>query len=216
MKTISSCFGFSLLALLAACGGSSSQPDPATAGPQPATTTTPSTLAALVTSTGACGARPKKLVDPRSYPAPTDAGPINVGAADIVVSGGKVYYTTYAVQDRGPLEDAFVSGEIFQVPVVGGTPASVASGSLFTGLAVTPSSLLVSAASIGSSGGVDRVLSLPLAGGPAETLVTLGNNVASGYGLVTDGTSVYFGDSDGVQVVTIPPSGAAASAPDPR
>ncbi len=153
---------------------------------------------------GRCGSTPRMLVSPSTFPVPTDAGPVSAGVGSIVASASDLYYTIYVVQANGAgLSNAYLAGSVMRIPLGGGQPTQVASGYFFGLPVLGATSVFFKASNAYPNNGSDAIVSVPLAGGPPTTVLTLASNDPLLNGLATDGTFVYFGDQDGVEAIPL-------------
>lgn len=139
--------------------------------------------------------------------APADGG---FAAATIIAAASDLYYVCLPSHpgcvDNGPFN-------LMRIPLGGGQPTLLATATNgFRGSALTGTSLIVGETN--PTG--DAIISVPLNGGPPSTVVTLPftslTSARLGSGFATDGTFVYFGDTQGgVEAMPLAPdSGSPA------
>jgi hypothetical protein len=135
----------------------------------------------------------------------------------MIASSYDLYYVIFVEEPLDGGNGNTFSSSVMRVPLAGGEPTQVASGSVFGQPILTATSVLVLGGSILPSGG-DAIVSIPLSGSPSTPIVALATNSVLVNGLATDGTFAYFGDQNGLQaarlgsdsaLVTIVPGGNA-------
>jgi hypothetical protein len=187
---------------------------------------------------GRCGATPRLLVSASSYPVTPGATDVHVSA--IAVEGSDVFYVLSEWGGLGPTandagsgavtdpqsDGGFVipsggsvvlipqaAGAVMRVPVAGGQPEQIAGGYMFGAPALTSTSMILAEANVvdgGVSGGA--IVLVPRDGSPPTTLAATSDWLV-GFGRpppVTDGTSVYYVDELGVEVIPASPDSAGA------
>ncbi|HEY4395875.1 MAG TPA: hypothetical protein VGP64_17545 [Polyangia bacterium] len=155
----------------------------------------------LVTDNGRCGPNPKVLVPAGSYPQMSDAGAVPFTVGSMTLDGSDLYVVL------APAAPGATSGEVMRVSTRGGSPVLVAEGYLFDPPAFTPSSVIL--------GYVDpkvNAASIVTFARTGNGEVTVANLTALSAPPVTDGVSVYFVDSAGVESV---PLDSPTAAPTP-
>jgi hypothetical protein len=151
-----------------------------------------------------CVATPQTIVSPSQLPShPSDT---NVVIGGLTATPAGLYYATSTIrQDRA---GTFVAGSLWRIVSGEGSPVQVADGALFMTPVLMATSLLLG--ELGLNGFPDVIATLPLAGGPPRTIYTLSNQDIIFSPPVTDGTSVYFIDPEGIVSVPLDPDAGAA------
>lgn len=144
-----------------------------------------------------CGPSPTMLVNASSYPVPTDAGPVDVGVALLVVDGADLYYVLSVLGTEGA-HRPFLAGAVMRIPVGGGPPTTFATGYVFTRPVFTSTQVIVEADNAWPNQDINRIVSIPRGGGPPTTLIKLEESTTFP---VTDGKLIYFADSAGAHAI---------------
>jgi hypothetical protein len=152
--------------------------------------------AATATASALCGPTPRRLVDQADLPAPPAGA--SVGLWPIRATSAGIYYSVWFAS-QAP-SGAYVGGSLWRVPLAGGPPQQVASGTLFGRPVVTGQELLVDEGGIGDA---MRIALFPLSGGAPRTIFTLSSQAGAPLSLTTDGTSVFIADNVGIQAVPL-------------
>ena len=179
------------------CGGSGSS---GPAGGQPA---------AVAPADGRCALTPHMLVSQSSLPGVSDSGSVTVSVDTLVAGPSNLYYVVDVLQ-VGVIMSVYTAGSLMSVPLAGGASTMLASGYLFGVPVLTATSLLVPELNAYPNQGTTGIVSFPLVGGPATTIVDSGF-VGSPTSLATDGTNLYFADDNGIQIAPISPAADAGT-----
>jgi hypothetical protein len=160
----------------------------------------------LEAQNGRCGPTPHLLASAAVFPAPDAAG-YQSEIAGMAVDGADLYFSA-AIGPIGPApaQAPTMTGALMHVSTFGGAATQMASGYVFAAPAVvTPTSVIVEATNTSSI----NILSVPRSGGAAAPLVTLIDDTLLTQP-VTDGTSVYFTASAGIESVPLAPGASPA------
>lgn len=168
----------------------------------------------LEAQNGRCGPTPHLLVSAAAFPAP-DAGGYGPGIAGMALDGSDLYFAVMlAPIGPAPAQAPTMAGALMHVSTFGGTATQIATGYVFPRTpVVTGTSVIAEATTVSSTASSINILSVPRSGGAATPLVTLIDDTLLTLP-VTDGTSVYFTASAGVQAVPLTP-GASPAIPAP-
>lgn len=158
---------------------------------------------ALMPQTTRCGPTPRLLVSAASY-WPADAGAPVASIVGMALDGSDLYFSVVL-----PPAAAVPQGALMHVSTNTGAVTQLADGYEFQTPIVTPTSVIVGV--IAPSTYLGGILSVPRNGGAATPVATFNDGLLRYLPPVTDGTTVYFVDSAGVQSVPLTIGAAPAS-----
>jgi hypothetical protein len=167
---------------------------------------------AVSTTDGRCGTTPRLLVSASTFPRPaSDAGNLELAVLGLVASASDLYYVISLAENNGRLFSPILAGSVLRVPLRGGPPTLVASGSIFTKPVLTASSVLLGERNAYPNGNRDAIVSIPLPGDATSGGAMLASMDTLIAGPVTDGNNVYFADSAGIEAVSLADGSTAAT-----
>jgi hypothetical protein len=162
----------------------------------------------LVTDNGRCGPTPKLLIGASAYQGAADASGVQDGVSSMAVDGQDLYYVLSAQAAPG-FPAVSGAGAVMRISTYGGTPTQIAEGAAFETPAFTPTSVLLAEMGVGASAGEVYIVSVPRDGSAPAILGTVATTQLL-TPAVTDGTSVYFADGNGVESVPLTPAASPA------
>jgi hypothetical protein len=145
-----------------------------------------------------CAATPQTIVSASQLPSHPSGAQVVIGELTATPAG--LYYTVSMIAP-GPAGQ-ITGGSMWRIVSGDGPPVQVADGAFIATLVPMATSLLIVERGLN---GPEVIATLPLAGGPPRTIFTLSNQDYMFSAPVTDGTSVYFVDPEGIVSVPLDP-----------
>lgn len=149
-----------------------------------------------------CGPTPNLLVSAASLPG-ADGGSGQGFVVGMALDGPDLYFSFSTTPFSGPV----LPGAVMHVSTLGGPATQLASGYQFQPPVVTSTSVIVGANDPSTLTG--SILSIPRSGGVATPLVDLGDDELITLP-VTDGTTLYFAATAGVEAASLTPGPSPA------
>jgi len=157
---------------------------------------------------GRCGPTPRLLVGAGAYPAVDASAAVQSSVTGMVLSGADLYFVVSNVGSGYP-DHLYLAGAVMHVSTHGGASTQLAGGYVFQTPLLTPTSVIVGETAAPGTAGDGGIALIPRGGGSSTTLVTF-TGTALTAGPASDGTSVYYADSAGVESVPLAPATAPA------
>jgi hypothetical protein len=154
---------------------------------------------------GRCGPTPRLLVGALAYAADGGVGGVQLEVTEMVLDGSDLYFVVSGDPAPSSPAQATVAGAAMHVSTYGGTPTVIAGGAAFARPALTASTVILAELGVSSLTGRLEIDTVPRGGGPPTTL-TISTSTVLFAPPVTDGTSAYYADGNGVEAVALAPA----------
>jgi hypothetical protein len=160
---------------------------------------------ALNPDNGRCGPTPRLVVGNLAFAGDAGGGGAQLVVREMVLDGSDLYFVANVDPAPSSPVQASGAGVVMQVSTYGGTPTVIAGGAGFARPALTASTVILAELGVSSLTGRLEIDTVPRGGG-TPTTVTFSTSTVLFAPPVTDGTSVYYADGNGVEAVPLAPA----------